>query len=79
METIAISQFKATCLKLLERVKNTGESLVVTKKGVPIAMVAPPPKPPVKRSSYGCMKDSVTFIGDIVSPLGTDDWEVFKE
>ena len=78
METIAISHFKATCLKLLERVKNTGEPLVVTKKGVPIAMVAPPPATP-RKSSFGCMKDQITVIGDIVSPLGTDDWEVFKE
>lgn len=30
---------------------------------------------PEKRS----MKDSFTIKGDIVSPLGTDDWEVFKE
>lgn len=53
--------------------------MLVTKKGVPVALVSPPPQPTQKRSSFGCMKDTVTFIGDIVSPLGEEDWEVFKE
>lgn len=79
MENIAISQFKATCLKLLKKVKNTGEPLLITRKGVPIAMVSPPPKVPSNKSSYGCMKDHITIIGDIVSPLGIEDWDVYKE
>lgn len=79
MENIAISQFKATCLKLLKKVKNTGEPIIVTKKGVPIAMVSPPPKEPQKKSYFGVMKNSITFMGDIVSPLGTEDWNVYKE
>lgn len=79
MENIAISQFKATCLKLLKKVKNTGEPLLVTRKGIPIAMVSPPPPSSTKKSSFGCMKDQITIIGDIVSPLGTEDWDVYKE
>lgn len=78
METIAISKFKATCLRLLERIKNTGEPILVTKKDVPIALVSPPPPRTKKRSSFGSMKGSVKFIGDIIKPLPEDDWEALK-
>ena len=56
METISISKFKATCLALLERVRQTGEPIIVTKRGVPIAQVVPPPsaeKPPVLFGAMG--------------------------
>lgn len=80
METIAISEFKATCLKLLEKVKNTGQPLLVTKKGTPIAMVSPPP--PIKReqnSYFGCMAGTAKIIGDIIRPASNEDeWEVLK-
>jgi hypothetical protein len=32
-ETISISKFKATCLRLLDNVKKTGKSILVTRKG----------------------------------------------
>lgn len=78
METIAISKFKATCLRLLEKVKNTGDSILVTKKDVPIALVSPPPRQPKKKSSFGSMKGSVIFHDDIIGSLPENDWEVLK-
>jgi len=78
MESIAISKFKATCLALLERVKNTGEPLLVTKKGEPVALVTPPPPPPRQRHSFGCMKGTITVEGDILSPLPEEDWGVLS-
>jgi len=42
-ETISISKFKATCLRLLDSVNKTGKSIIVTRKGEPIALVTPPP------------------------------------
>jgi len=38
-----VSKFKATCLARLERVRRTGRPLLITKRGVPIAQVVPPP------------------------------------
>ncbi len=75
METIAISKFKATCLQLLGRISQTGESLLVTKKGNPIALVSPPPPLP-KKSSFGVMKGKTKIHGDITNPLPEKDWEV---
>ena len=79
METIAISKFKATCLALLDRVQKTGEPLLITKRGKPIAQVTPPPPPePPKESRFGCMAGTAEILGDIVEPLGEEDWEVYQ-
>lgn len=79
METIAISKFKATCLALLDRVKKTGEPLVITKRGEPIAQVVPPAPPEApKEDTFGCMAGTFEIVGDIVEPLGEDDWEVLQ-
>ena len=66
---IAAGKFKAECLALLDRVAETGESLVVTKRGRPVARIVPIVETP-RTSMVGTM----TFHGDIVEPLGVH-WE----
>ena len=79
-ETITISKFKATCLRLLDNVKKTGKTILVTRKGEPIAMVIPPPAPPKPEQWLGCMKDRIKISGDIISPvLEEKEWEVLKD
>ena len=79
-ETIPISKFKATCLRLLDRVNKTGKSIIVTRKGEPIALVTPPPPPPKPDQWLGCMKDSIRITGDIISPvLDEKKWEVLQD
>jgi prevent-host-death family protein len=39
---ITATQFKARCLRLLDEVAETGEPLVITKHGRPVARVEPP-------------------------------------
>lgn len=39
---ITATQFKAHCLRLLDQVAESGETLVVTKHGQPVARVEPP-------------------------------------
>jgi len=76
---IAISQFKATCLAILERVRKTGEPILVTRRGKPVAQIQPPPLPESKRSSlFGRMQGTAQVMGDIVSPLSDQDWEVLR-
>ena len=43
MDQISISKFKATCLAVLERVQQTRVPVLVTKRGVPVAEIKPPP------------------------------------
>lgn len=43
---ITATQFKARCLRLLDEVAETGQPLVITKRGRPVARLEPP-SPPV--------------------------------
>lgn len=79
MESIAISRFKATCLAVLERVRQTGLPILVTRRGEPVAQVMPPPPPEAASGdSFGCMKGTVREVGDILEPLPAEDWEVLR-
>ncbi|MFH2009689.1 MAG: type II toxin-antitoxin system Phd/YefM family antitoxin [bacterium] len=76
MDTIAISKFKATCLAVLERVRRTGQPVLVTRRGEPVAqVVAPPHASPCERSAFGCMAGMAEELEDVVGPLPEGDWE----
>ncbi len=78
-QTIAVSKFKATCLALLKKVKQTGQSIVVTRNGEPLARITPPPEPQKPDSWLGSFKESIEIRGDIMSPvLDEEDWSVLK-
>jgi prevent-host-death family protein len=80
LEQVTISKFKATCLRLLDNVKKTGQPLLVTRRGEPIAIITPPPPPQKPESWLGAMKDTVRISGDIISPaLNEKDWEVLQD
>ncbi len=70
-----VSRFKATCLAAVERVRQTGRPLLITKRGGPIAQVVPPPRAPAEASRFGVLAGSAREIGDISGPLDESDWE----
>ncbi|MGH3136209.1 MAG: type II toxin-antitoxin system Phd/YefM family antitoxin [Gaiellaceae bacterium] len=51
MRTIPAGRFKAQCLKLLDEVAESGETIVVTKRGKPVAKLEPVEEPPSLRGS----------------------------
>jgi len=51
-----ISKFKATCLAVLDRVAQTREPILITRRGEPIARIIPPAPSPAA-SWLGSMKD----------------------
>ena len=69
-KTVPAGRFKAQCLALLERVSRTGETLVVTKRGRPVARVVP-----FDRRGGTTLRGSVTFHGDIVGRI-LDTWDL---
>ena len=79
METIAISQFKATCAAVIEKVRKTGEPIVVTRRGEPVAQIQPPTVLEPKKNRFGYMRGTIEILGDIVSPLSDVEWEAEKE
>ena len=77
---IPAGEFKAKCLKLIDEVRDTGEALIITKHGKPVAKPAPvegagPEKP---KTLFGCMKGSITILGDIIEPIDVE-WEAMKD
>jgi prevent-host-death family protein len=79
MQEIAISEFKAKCLALLEEVSKTKQPIRITRHGKPIAEVIPA-APQRKRRKLGSMKGMVKILGDIVSPvIDLDDFEAYRE
>lgn len=76
MDHIAISKFKATCLAVLERVRQTGEPILVTKRGEAMVEIVPATRPPEGKRRLGALADRGSIIGDIVAPAGVaDDWD----
>ena len=63
-KTIAASEFKAKCLKILERLNPPG--LIITKKGRPIAKVIPIPLED-NLKLVGSMKGKIKIKGDLFS------------
>lgn len=67
-DTISAAEFKAKCLDLMDRVASSGRSIVVTKRGKPIARLAPMEARP--DTLFGYWKGQIEIRSDIVAPLG---------
>lgn len=73
-QTIQASKFKAQCLALMDEVARTGEAILVTKNGKPIAELHPH-KAPRSKTLIGLHKGQMKILGDIVAPAGAGLWE----
>ena len=70
-ETVGAAEFKAQCLKLLDRVREHGVEYVVTKHGRPVARVVPVGAPPT--SLRAAFAGRIRITGDILST--GQDWD----
>jgi prevent-host-death family protein len=73
MRTIKASEFKAKCLKLMDEVAETGQSLVITKNGKPTAQLGPVARE--RKSLWGLHKGQIEILGDIIEPIDVE-WDV---
>ena len=79
MEKMAISQFKARCLAVLERVHRVRKPILITRFGEPSAEVVPPSAPPRPKEWLGSLRGTGKIVGDIVAPvLDENDWEALR-
>ena len=72
---IKASEFRAKCLALIDEVERTGEVIVITKRGKPVAELVPHRKSRPKL--FGLLKDQLFITGDIISPIDVE-WEALK-
>ena len=78
MNTINASDFKARCLAILDRVHETGERMVILKRGRPVAELSPVtgegnlyPQAELERT--------VIVVGDVVGPVLPEyHWDSLK-
>jgi len=73
--TVGAGEFKAKCLQLMDEVSERHVSYTITKRGKPIAKLVPIEETPI--DFFGCLKDTVTITGDIVSSVEVE-WEANK-
>ena len=79
MQHVSISEFKAKCLGLIERVHKTRQPLRITRHGRPVAELIPA-GPDRKRKFLGDMVGTGEIMGDIVSPvIDLDDFEAYRD
>jgi prevent-host-death family protein len=76
MDPISVSEFKAKALSILDHVSRTGEEVILTKRGKPIAKVCA--YGDLERPVLGGLEGTILYEGDIVSPLGEGDWDAAR-
>lgn len=64
--------FKSKCLSLMDQVQSSGEEIIITKRGKPVAKLVPVDEKP--SPVFGRMKGTVIEHGDIVTPTG-EKWD----
>ena len=68
---IAAAEFKATCLELMDRVRETGAEYVITKHGVAVARLVPYVR--AKRPQlFGAMKGTVLAFERPFDPIDAE-------
>jgi len=73
MKKIAAGVFKANCLAVMDEVQAKRETVVITKRGKPVAMLVP-----VKADAddiFNFLAGKGVIVGDVVSPaLSHKEW-----
>ena len=75
MNTIKASEFKAKCLQLMDEVAETGQPLVITKNGRPVAQLGPVVSRPATLA--GAHRGQITVVEDILSSID-EEWEAAR-
>jgi prevent-host-death family protein len=73
--TVKASEFKAKCLALMDEVASSGQPVIITKNGKPVADLVP--HRPAKKNALGILKGELIITGDIMAPLDVE-WDALK-
>jgi antitoxin (DNA-binding transcriptional repressor) of toxin-antitoxin stability system len=75
MRTIGATEFKAKCLRLIDEVARTGESVAILKRGRLVARLDPA-HAGAGRHPQDALRGTVETLGDILAPvLAAGAWE----
>jgi prevent-host-death family protein len=77
MKKMPAGEFKTRCLSVMDSVQKTKESVLITKRGRPVAKLVPAEDEP--REFMGRLEGIIKIIGDIESPIEPiDAWEALR-
>jgi prevent-host-death family protein len=76
VKTMAAGEFKAKCLEVMDRVSATGETIVLTKRGKPVAQLSPVVAKP--DSLFGFLRGEIQSTGDLIAPVD-EHWDAETE
>jgi prevent-host-death family protein len=71
--SVPASRFKAECLLMLDEVARTGEEIVVTKRGRPVARVTPAVQPETLLGSVRFLVDDEELIRPLETPWNAEE------
>ena len=70
--TMAATEFRARCYRLMDEVAETGREIVVTKRGKPVARLVPFRRR--RGAPFGVYRDVIRIHGDIGAPIDVE-WD----
>ena len=79
MKSIAAGEFKQVCLRLLDEVGESGEPIVITKRGKPVAQLT---AVPARRSEdwAGALSERGQVQGDLVAAAAEPgEWDALRQ
>jgi prevent-host-death family protein len=68
-KVVNATEFKAKCLALIDEVQERGETITITRRGQPVAVLGP-----AKKNAWKSPKDSLAGKGRIVGDIVNTDW-----
>ncbi|MGD0868464.1 MAG: type II toxin-antitoxin system prevent-host-death family antitoxin [Bryobacteraceae bacterium] len=74
---VSVTEFKAKCLALLDDIGERGGTIMITKRGRPLARVGPAHQSAWK-SPEGAWTGKVTLAGDVLEADTSELWEVAR-
>jgi prevent-host-death family protein len=77
MKTIPAGEFKARCLRIMDEVRTKRVSVLITKKGRPVAKLVPADED--SDEVFGRLQGILEITGDVESPVvAPKDWTVLR-
>ena len=76
-QIVTATEFKAKCLALLDEVSKTGGTVIVTKRGQPMATLIPVLKK--RKSSRGILKGKLNIPDDVLMADYSDLYDCVRE
>ena len=77
---VGATEFKASCLRIIDEMNRDQEAVTITKRGKPVAVLSPVKKAGKPKSLFGAMRGSVLRYDDPFSPaVDPQEWNALRD